>query len=246
MLVPFFICFALKIRKKSNHFFGFTPFQHKLEISADLERACERKDGVMVDDGVIEEEGVGLGHITKKTTRKMPKKKRKFGRYLQSGKKQSKNPRLASHPNPNTPPSHSSPTLRHTVRQNASLHISKVEFATILKSTRIKARLTENELEKRNLENTSLKTTNDRQAALRRKDRQKIVTLGSLLTKNRKFGKKTSSALIKSKMKVSELELSLELVKAEYTLRSVRNVVSNNEEREVSSNFFAFVFTFVM
>ena len=64
MLVPFVICFALKIRKKSNHFFGFTPFQHKLEISADLERAGEMEDGVMVDDGVIEEEGVGLAHIT--------------------------------------------------------------------------------------------------------------------------------------------------------------------------------------
>ena len=76
MLVPFFICFALKIRKKSNDFVGFTPFQHKLEISADLERACERKDGVMVDDGVIEEEGVGLAHITQKATGKMPKKKR--------------------------------------------------------------------------------------------------------------------------------------------------------------------------
>ena len=246
MLVPFFICFALKIRKKSNHFFGFTPFQHKLEISADLERAGEIKDGVMVDDGVIEEEGVGLAHITQKATRKMPKKKQKIGRYVQRGKKQSKHRRLASHPNPNTPPSHSSPTLRHTVRQNASLHILKVEFATELKSTRMKVRLTENELEKQKLENTSITRINDRQAALRRKDRQKIVTIGSLLTKNWKFGKKTSSALIKSNMKVSELELSLQSEKAEYTISSERIVVSKDEEREVSSEFFAFVLTFVM
>ena len=74
MLVPFFSCLALKIRKKSNHFVGFTPLQQKLEILADLERAGEIKDGVMVDDGVIEEEGVGLAHITQKATRKMPKK----------------------------------------------------------------------------------------------------------------------------------------------------------------------------
>ena len=66
------------------------------------------------------------------------------------------------------------------------------------------------------------------------------------MTKNRKFGKKTSSALIKSNMKVLELELSLQLAKAEYTIRSERIVVSNDEEREVSSHFFAFVFTFVM
>ena len=72
------------------------------------------------------------------------------------------------------------------------------------------------------------------------------MTLGSLLTKNPKFGKKTSPALIKSNMQVSELELSLELAKAEYTIRSERIVVSNDEEREVSSDFFAFVFTFVM
>ena len=116
MLVPFFSCLALKIRKKSNHFVGFTPFQHKLEISADWERAGEMEDGVMVDDGVIEEDGVGLAPITQKATRKMPKKKRKIGRYEQRGKKQSKHRRLASHPNPNTPPSHSSPTLRRTVR----------------------------------------------------------------------------------------------------------------------------------
>ena len=246
MLVPFFICFALKIRKKSNHFFGFTPFQHKLEISADLERAGEMEDGVMVDDGVIEEEGVGLAPITQKATRKMPKKKRKIGRYAQRGKKQSKHRRLASHPNPNTPPSHSSATLPRTVRPNASLHISKAEFATELKSTRIKVRLTKNQLEKQKSENASITRVNDRQAGLRRKDRQKIVTIGSLLTKNRKFGKKTSSALIKSNMKVSELELSLQSAKAEYTIRSERIVVSNDEEREVSSDFFAFVFTFVM
>ena len=72
------------------------------------------------------------------------------------------------------------------------------------------------------------------------------MTLGSLLTKNRKFGKKTSSALIKSNMKVSELELSLKLEKAEYTISSERIVVSKDEEREVSSEFFAFVLIFVM
>ena len=246
MLVPFFSCLALKIRNKSNHFVGFTPFQHKLEILADLERAGEIKDGVMVDDGVIEEEGVGLAHITQKATRKMPKKKRKIGRYVQRGKKLSKHRRLASHPNPNTPPSHSSPTLRRTVRQHASLHILKAEFATELKSTLIKVRLTENELEKQKLENTSITRINDRQAGLRRKDRQTIVTIGSLLTKNRQFGKKTSSALIKSNMKVSELELSPKLEEAEYTISSQMIVASKNEEREVSSDFFAFVFTFVM
>ena len=110
-----------------------------------------------------------------------------------------------------------------------------------MKSTRMKVRLTENELEKQKLENISLTAINDRQAALRRKDRQTIMTIGYLLTKDQKFGKKTSSALIKSNMKVSELELSLELAKAEYTIRSERIVVSNDEEREVISDFFAFV-----
>ena len=190
MLVPFVSRFALKIPKKSHHFVGFIPVQHKFEISAELERAREMEDGVMVDDGVIEEEGVGLAPITQKATRKMPKKKRKIGRYAQRGKKQSKHRRLASHPNPNTPPSHLSPTLRRTVRQNASLHISKADFETKLKSTRIKVRLTKNELEKQKSENASITIVNDRQAGLRRKDRQKIVTIGSLLTKNREFGRR--------------------------------------------------------
>ena len=56
MLVPFIYCFALKIPKKSHHFVGFTPLQHKFEISADLERAGAMEEGVMVDDGAIEEE----------------------------------------------------------------------------------------------------------------------------------------------------------------------------------------------
>ena len=55
-------------------------------------------------------------------------------------------------------------TLFHTVRQNASQHISKVEFATELKSTRIKVRLTENELEKQKLENTSITRIKERLA----------------------------------------------------------------------------------
>ena len=81
MSVPFFCCLSLKIRKNSNHFVGFTPLQQKLENSADLERAGEIKDGVIVDDGVIEEEGVGLADRTQKATQKMPKNKRKIGRY---------------------------------------------------------------------------------------------------------------------------------------------------------------------
>ena len=66
------------------------------------------------------------------------------------------------------------------------------------------------------------------------------------MTEIRKFGEKTSSALIKSNMKVSELELSLKSEKAEYTISSQRIVASKDEEREVSSEFFAFVLTFVM
>ena len=66
------------------------------------------------------------------------------------------------------------------------------------------------------------------------------------MTDIRKFGKKTSSALNKSKMKVSELESSLISKKAEYTLNSQRIVASKDEEREVSSELFAFVLIFVM
>ena len=65
---PFFSCLTVKIRKKkSSHFVGFTPFQQKLEILADLERAGEIKDGggggseaneeaVAVAEGVAEAE----------------------------------------------------------------------------------------------------------------------------------------------------------------------------------------------
>ena len=49
------------------------------------------EDGVMVDDGVIEEECVGLAPITPKATRKMPKQKRKLGRYAARRKKNRKN-----------------------------------------------------------------------------------------------------------------------------------------------------------
>ena len=35
MSVPFIYCFALKIQKKSHHFFGFTPLQHNFGILAD-------------------------------------------------------------------------------------------------------------------------------------------------------------------------------------------------------------------
>ena len=246
MSVPSIYCFALKIQKKSYHFFGFTPLQHKFEISADLARAGAMEEGVMVADGAMEEEGVGSASITPKATRKMPKQKRKLRRYTKREKKLKKHRRLDSHLNPHTPPSHSSATLPRTVQPNASLQISKAEFATELKSTRIKVRLTKNKLEKQKSENASISRVNDRQAGLRRKDRQKIVTIGSLLTDIRKFGKKTSSALIKSNMKVSELESSLISEKAEYTLSSQRIVASKDEEREVSSEFFAFVLTFVM
>ena len=78
------------------------------------------------------------------------------------------------------------------------------------------------------------------------KDRQIILSIGSLLMDIRRVEKKTSSALNKSKMKVSELESSLILKKAEYTLNLQRFVASKDEEREVSSEFFAFVLIFVM
>ena len=66
------------------------------------------------------------------------------------------------------------------------------------------------------------------------------------MTDIRKFGKKTSSALIKSNMKVSELESSTISNKAEYTLNSQRIVASKDKEREVSSEFLAFALIFVM
>ena len=52
------------------------------------------------------------------------------------------------------------------------------------------------------------------------KDRQTIPFSGYLLTDIRRVGKKTASALNKSKMKVSELESSLISKKAEYTPNS--------------------------
>ena len=200
----------------------------------------------MVADGAMEEEGVGSASITPKATRKMPKQKRKLGRYAARGKKHKKHRPLDSHPNPHNPPSHRSATLPRTVRPNPSLRISKAEFATELKSTRIKVRLTKNKLEKQKSENASISRVKDRQAGLRRKDRQNKLTIGSLLTDIRKFGKKTSSALNKSKMKVSELESSLISKKAEYTLNSQRIVASKDEEREVSSIFVPFVLIFVI
>ena len=61
----------------------------------------------------------------------------------------------------------------------------------------------------------------------------------------RRVEKKTSSALNKSKMKVSELESSLISKKAEYTLNSQRIVALKDKEREVGSSF-VHLFSFLL
>ena len=69
------------------------------------------------------------------------------------------------------------------------------------------------------------------------KDKQTISSLGAILSDSRKFGKKASSKLNKSKMKVSELESSLILKEADYTLKLQSIVTSKDKEREISSGF---------
>ena len=144
---------------------------------------------------------------------------------------------LGPHPNPQNPPSQVSATLPRYVRPNSLLRISKAELATELKSARIKIALDERKLEKQKSDNASIKKVKDRQDRLRMKDRQTISSIGSLLTDIWRVGKKTSSALNKSKMKVSELESSLISKKAEYTLNSQRIVALKDEERKVRSKF---------
>ena len=92
MSVPFIYCFALKIQKKSHHFFGFNPSHRNFELLADLARAGAMEEGVMVAAGAMEDVGVVAASITPKATRgrKMPKQKRKLGRYASRGKQQQK------------------------------------------------------------------------------------------------------------------------------------------------------------
>ena len=96
--------------------FGLTPSQSNFESLLDLASA-----------GAMEEEGAAEASITPKTTKvwKMPKNKRKIGRYASRGKEQKIHQPLAPNPSSPNPPSQVSATLSCYVQLNSLLRISK-------------------------------------------------------------------------------------------------------------------------